>query len=581
MKYSKLFGKTVRDAKKDMKLPSHKLLYQGGFVRELSAGRYQFLPLGFRVWRKVLDVMEQELEAIGSQRFSIPMLQPLEIWQKTNRDSAWGDDLMKVKDRRNAEFALSATGEGVVTDLVADSNPSYKDLPIILNQFILKVRDELRARGGLLRAREFVMQDAYSYHVSEEDFMKTYDDFYRAYSRICNRFDLPFYPVIADSGALGGDYCHEFQVPCDNGEDTIVKCDKCDYAANIEKSKFVRDEVNKEEKVKEMEWTKQPWDRAREINDMAEFFGKPKNNMIKSVMYKTPKGKLVIGVVTGDLEVNDVKLANAVGEGELEKATEDDLKGIGAEHGTVHAWGYEKHKNKLIFVADESIVKAKNLCGGYKTKTEDPINVNYGRDFKSDIEADIAEPYEGAKCESCENGKLKLIRTIEFGHIFKYDHFYTKHHNAKFIDKDGEEKYMYMGAYGIGLGRAISVIVEKHHDKKGIMWPISVAPFAVHMISLDEDTIGEKANDLYQNLTNQGIEVLWDDREDASAGVKFNDADLIGVPIRIVISKRSLSRDGVELKLRNEKDHTIVEIDKIVDVIKNKIKLLQKELLPQ
>jgi prolyl-tRNA synthetase len=576
MKYSKLFGKTVREAKKNMKLASHKLLYQAGFVRELSAGRYQFLPLGFRVWQKVLNIIDEELTKIGAQRFSIPILQPIEIWKKTNRDAAWGNLLMKIKDARGSEFALSATGEGVVTDLVTDSKPSYKDLPIILNQFIMKFRDELRARGGLLRTREFVMQDAYSYHTTEEDFMKTYNDFYDAYGKICDRFDLEYYAVIADSGALGGDYCHEFQVPTYAGEDKIVKCERCDYAANVEKAEFEREEINKDEKLKEFTWTKQPWKRARTIDDMAKFFKKPENNMIKSVLYKTLDGKrYVIGVVTGNLEVNDVKLAKAVGVDELEKASDDDLKSIGAEHGTLHAWGYEKHKKKITFVADESIAKGKNLCGGYKMKTKDPINVNYGRDFKADKVADIAEPYDGAKCSQCKE-KLKLISTIEFGHVFKYDHFYTKKHGGYFTDKNGKKKLMYMGAYGIGLGRAIATIVEKHHDKQGIIWPMSVAPYQVHLISLEGNEVENKAKDLYKSIQKAGIEILWDERDEVSAGVKFNDADLIGVPIRLVISKRSLSRDGVEMKLRSEESEEIIELYKVIDVIKLKIEELTK-----
>lgn len=578
MKYSKLFGKTVRDVKKGMVLPSHKLLYKAGFTRELSTGIYKMLPLGYRTYQKIVNIIDKEMQAIDSQRISIPILQPLEFWMKSNRDKAWGNSLMKVMDRTKSEYILSATGEGVITEMVAETKPSYKDLPIIIHQIIIKIRDEKRPRGGLLRAREFDMKDAYSYHTTEEDFMNTYNNFYKAYENICRKLNIPYYACIADSGALGGDFCHEFQIPCDSGEDHIVRCSKCSYAANVEKAAFKREEVNKDEKVEKMKMVEQPWERARKIEDMVKFFKKPLNNMIKSVMYKTSKGKFVIAVVTGNLEVNDVKLAKAVGEDELEKATEEDLVRIGAEHGTLHAWGYEKHKKNITFVADESIVKAKNLCGGYKTKTQDPINVNYGRDFSSDIVADIAEPYNGAHCVKC-GGPLELIRSIEFGHIFKYDHFYTKHHNGYFIDKDGKEKLMFMGAYGIGIGRAMAITVEKHYDDKGIIWPISVAPYQVHFITLDDtDVVSQKAQDIYTQLTNTGIEVLWDDREDATAGVKFADADLIGIPIRLVLSKRSLSKDGAEMKLRRETEATIIELDKVLEVIKQQIELLQKEL---
>ncbi|MFC1649816.1 proline--tRNA ligase [Patescibacteria group bacterium] len=556
MRQSTLFPRTQRLAKRDMKFASHKLLYRGGFVRELSSGRYEFLPLGMRVWKKVVDLIDKEMESMGSQRFSIPILQPIDIWKKSNRDKAWGNLLMKIEDRNNAEFALSATGEGVVTDMIVESQPTYKDLPIILHQFIIKFRDEMRPRGGLLRVREFVMKDAYSYHVSEKDFMKTYNNFYKSYSAICEKLGLEYYPVIADSGALGGDFCHEFQIPCEAGEDTIAKCDKCDYAANVEMAKFVRKQVNKSEKLKKQKIIKQKWTEARTIKEMTKFFGRPEDNMIKSVMYKSGR-KLVIGIVTGDLEVNPVKLAKAVGVDELDKATKKDLVSIGATSGALHAWGYDEHKNRITFVADKSIAKAKNLYGGYKTKTTDPMYSNYGRDFESDIVADIAEPHDDAKCKSCKNGKLKLIRTVEFGHIFKYDHFYTQHHDGFFTDKNGKKKLMYMGAYGIGIGRAIAVVVEKHNDERGIIWPKEIAPFDVHLIGLKNGD----AEKVYDKLTEAGIEVLWDDR-DIGAGAKFADADLIGIPIRLVVSEKT--GDKVEWKGRSSEKVALLNLKEAI-----------------
>ncbi|MCA9375225.1 proline--tRNA ligase, partial [Candidatus Dojkabacteria bacterium] len=338
MKYSQLFGKTVREAKKDMKMASHKYLYQGGFVRELSAGRYEFLPLGFRVWRKVVDIIDQEMERIGSQRFSIPILQPIEFWQKSNRDKAWGSLLMKLKDQRGSEFALSATGEGVVSEMVAETSPSYKDLPVVIHQFIIKLRDEIRTRGGLLRTREFVMKDAYSFHATEEDMLKTYNDFAKAYENCCNRLDLKYYSCIADSGALGGDYCHEYQIPCDAGEDKIVRCKKCDYAANVEKAEFIRKKVNSDEEIKDYEEVKLPLEVAT-MKQLVKHYNMPAERFIKNVVYKTSAGKLIIATITGDLDVNAVKLAKAVGEDELELATEEDLESIGSQHGFVHSWG--------------------------------------------------------------------------------------------------------------------------------------------------------------------------------------------------------------------------------------------------
>ncbi|PIZ47061.1 proline--tRNA ligase [candidate division WWE3 bacterium CG_4_10_14_0_2_um_filter_41_14] len=567
MRYSRLFGKTSRDAKADMKLASHKLLYQGGFVRELSAGRYEFLPLGFLVWQKIVNLVDEEMESIGSQRMSIPLLQPMEYWQKTNRDKVWGSSLMKITDARGAEFALSATGEGIVTEMVSAQSPTYKDLPIILHQTIEKFRDEIRVRGGILRAREFTMKDAYSYHETEEDFMKTYQDFYDAYSRVCGRLDLPFYAVEADNGALGGDYSHEFQIPCEDGEDMIAVCKSCDYSSNIEKAQFEREKINEDEEVKEMIFVDQKWEEARTIPQMAAFYGRPENNMIKSVAFKRLDGRLVIAVVTGNLDVNDLKLARAVNETELEKATEQDLEKIGVTSGALHAWGYEEFVDTVTFVVDHSVVTAKNLYGGFKLESTDPTNVNYGRDFKHEIEADIAQPYKGARCVTCGDA-LDLIRAIEFGHIFKYDHFYTSHHDGYFIDKDGTKKLMYMGAYGIGIGRAMALVVQLHHDDKGIIWPKSIAPYTVHLVGLQADVpeVRSYAESVYEQLKKHGIEVLFDDRLDVSAGQKFADADLIGIPYRVVVSKKT--GDQVEVKSRDSSDVEMLEVGELVEKIR-------------
>jgi len=564
MLYSKMFPKTLRTAKKDTVTASHKFLYMGGFIRELSAGRYELLPLGFKVFQKLIEVVEKEMLNIGSQRFSIPLLQPIEIWQKTNRDKVWGTSLMKIKDRNQAEFALSATGEGVVTEMVKDTNPSYKDLPIVLHQFIAKFRDEARPRGGLLRVREFVMKDAYSYNTTEEDFMKTYNDFYKAYSIICEKLGLEYYPCIADSGALGGDYCHEFQIPCDAGEDEIAKCDNCDYAANVEKSEFVRKLVNFDQELKEFKIVELPVEIGK-IKDLVAHYNFPENHFIKNVVYKTKSGKLIIATLTGNLVVNEHKLARAVGEEELEIANDEDLNSIGTKSGFVHSWGYEEFKDRITFVADESVVVAKNLYGGYKTETTDPINVNYGRDFKSDIVSDIANPYEGAICKKCNIGRIKLISSIEFGHIFKYDHFYTEKHGAFFMDKDGVEKLMYMGAYGIGIERAMAIVVESHHDDKGIIWPESISPYSIHLIglNLENEEIKQKAHSIYQTLLKMNIDVLFDDREDVTAGEKFADSDLIGISLRVVISKRTEGK--IELKKRNEKESKLVSIEEFLN----------------
>lgn len=550
MRYSKLFGKTIRNAPTSLRLVSHKLLYQAGFIRELTSGRYEFLPLGYRVFEKVVNVIQKEMEAIGSQRVGTPTLHPKEIWQKTGRVEAWGKNLLSVKDPRSEqEFTMSATGEGIFAEMVGGFNPSYRDLPILVHQFALKFRNEKRPRGGLLRLREFLMKDAYSFDADKESFTKTYQKFYEAYQTIAKIFDLKAIPVEADNGALGGDYSHEFMIEAEFGEDTIVKCDSCDYAANLEKAQFIREEVNKGEEIKPYEIVDLPTEVAT-IKELVKHYKLPADRFIKNVVYKTSSGKIVIATVTGNLEINPTKLLRALKiDDELEDAIDEDLASFGAKSGFVHSWGYKD--KRIIYVADESIVKAKNLYGGFKTETTDPINVNYGRDFKADVVGDIACAPDGGKCARCAKGKLTLVRAIEFGHVFSYADFYSKAHDAYFTDKDGVKKLMLTGAYGIGIERTIGTIVETHHDDKGIVWPESVAPYKFHLIGLNG-----KGEDVYQKLLESGEEVLFDDRQDVSAGEKFADADLIGIPYRLVVSEKS--GDKIEVKKRNEKEIKLV-----------------------
>ncbi len=563
MRYSKLFGKTIKEVPSDIKAVSHKLLYQGGFIRELTAGRYEMLPLGFRVYEKIIKIIQEEMEAIDSQRVVTPTLHPKAIWQKTGRDEVWGKDLLSVKDLRDGqEFTLSATAEGLFTEMAAKFSPSYRDLPVYVHQFSQKFRNEKRPRGGLLRLREFLMKDAYSFDTDDEAFKKTYWKFYGAYEKTASRLDLQAVPVEADNGALGGEYSHEFMIVADFGEDKIAKCDSCDYAANVEKGEFEREESGKDEEVKKMETVDLPYDVAK-IKELMKHYNLPANRFIKNVVYKASNGKIVIATVTGDLEVNKVKLQRAIKlEGDMVEASLEDLASFGAKTGFVHSWGYKDER--IITVVDESIVKAKNLYGGYKTDTTDPINVNYERDFKADVVADIAEAYEGATCKKCGKGKLNLVRAVEFGHVFQYGDFYSKAHDGYFTDKDGQKKLMKMGAYGIGIDRTIAIIVETHNDAKGIIWPKQIAPYQVHLISLrNDDEAFKKAEELYNDLTKKGVEVLWDDREDVMAGERFADADLIGIPMRIVVSEKSLNAGGVEIKQRNEKEAKVVKLEEL------------------
>ncbi len=568
MRQSQLFGKTLKDVPNNLKLASHKLLYRAGYIRELAAGRYELMPLGYRVYQKIIDIIEKEMEAIGSQRVVTPTLHPKEIWQKTGRDEVWGKNLLTVKDPRSEqEFTLSATAEGLFAEMVGGFNPSYKDLPILIHQFSSKFRNEKRPRGGLLRLREFLMKDAYSFDVNKENFAKTYKKFYDSYEKIAKELDLKTIAVEADNGALGGDYSHEFMIEAEFGEDTIVKCDSCDYAANIEMAQFVRDGVNKNEEVKPYEIVKLPTEVAT-IKELVAHYKMPAERFIKNVVYKTSGGKIVIATITGNLDVNERKLIRLLKiNEELDPATDEDLKSFGAKSGFVHSWGYKD--KRIIYVVDESVIKAKNLYGGYKTETTDPINVNYGRDFKADLEGDIASAPDGGKCTRCKNGHLKLIRAIEFGHVFSYADFYSKAHDAYFVDKDGNKKPMLMGAYGIGIERTIASIVETHHDEKGIVWPKVVAPFDVHLIdlTLNTENLKQKGQKVYKSLKNVGIDVLYDDRKDASAGQKFADADLIGIPVRLVVSAKT--GDRIEWKERTGEKTELLSLDEIISRFKN------------
>jgi len=549
MRYSKLFGKTGKTVPGDAVAISHKLLWQGGFIRRFSTGRWGFLPLGMKVWWKIYRIIQSEMDKIGCQQLVVPTLHPLKIWQKTNRDEAFGEEMMVVDDHYGNSFALGGTAEGMMVELVKMFSPSYKDLPLEIYQFSSKFRDDKRPRGGLLRVREFMMKDAYNFCASEAQFMKSYQKFYDAYHRIAKKLDLPAVPVEADSGAIGGSLSHEFLVEGDFGDQTFFVCDKCGYAANIEKCEFQREFLNPKEKIKPFKIIDQPqW--VCTMEDNLKHYKEPLWRYLKNVVYKDKKGKIYIASIRGDQNVNEIKLKRALGADSLEPATEKDLKGIGTRPGYVHSWGIKG----VTYIGDLGLPMVKNYIGGQKEDKTDSLNVNYGRDFKYELLADIVDAKGGDKCLNCK-GKLKQKKGIEWGHTFKIDHFYTKPQEGYFVDKDGEKKPLWMGSYGIGIGRSMATIVETHHDKSGILWPEAVAPFAYHLVGLDlhDKRVKKRAERVYQNLLNKGVEVLYDDREDVSAGEKFADADLIGIPYRLVISKKT----GVKIEIKKRKQKKI------------------------
>ncbi|MEM7125822.1 MAG: proline--tRNA ligase [Chloroflexota bacterium] len=572
MKYSRLFGKTSKSNPSDSKFISHVNLIKGGFIAESVAGRYFFLPLGWRVHEKIKAIIKDEMDRAGAQEMITPTLHPLELWRETNRTNTTGFELMTVTDRRGAEFALGGTAEEMIVDVVRKFSISYKDLPFNIYQFSKKFRDELRARGGLLRVREFVMKDAYSFDRDEEAFKEEYARMARTYTRIFERCGIKTHIVAADNGYIGGDYSHEFIAEHSEGESTFFVTDESaesasknnGYCAHEDVAEFTYEPINPDVMIEPFEIVELPeW--VHTVADQVKHYQKDSRYFLKNVVYTTREGDLVVVTIRGDLEVHKTRLERLLNlVGQIEPATAEDLAAIGTQPGYVHAWGHEfveprqakteERTCRVLYVADNSLKTVRNIIGGQKEATTDSINVNYGRDFTHEIEGDVALPQDGFLAP---DGQHRLIekRGIEVGNIFQLGYHYTKlMKKATYTDNDGLGKPFYMGCYGIGLGRTLAAIVETCHDENGIIWPEEVAPFRVHLISLRGGE--ERAEHLYQALQEQGIDVLWDER-DISPGAKFADADLIGCPFRLVVSKRT--GEQIEFKRRTEADARLID----------------------
>ncbi len=560
MRYSTLFGKTVKEVSNEVKLASHRLLYQGGFVRESVAGRYYFLPLGIRVRDKIVGIVEDEMDRAGAQKMITPVLHPMELWQETNRSNSVGFELMNIEDQRGARFALGGTAEEMMVDLVRKFNISYKELPFNIYQFSQKFRDELRARGGLLRVREFLMKDAYSFHADETDFLKEYESMGNAYTRIFDRMGLDTVVIESDNGYIGGDYCHEYVVESEAGESRFLITDDKSYAAHEEIALFSRENKNLNEEMKDSETS--DVERGNSIEEGCRVHSNESWQHIKSIVYFTDKDEPVMAVIRGDLEINEVKLKHILGCYELRMASDEEVKKLGSEIGYVSPL-------KLVIkkIGDLSLKTARNFCTGADEKGKDTLNVNYERDFTVDKLADIAMPPIGSKSETGQ--KFREGKGIEVGNIFQLGTHYTNlMKNSEFMDKNGQKQPFYMGCYGIGIGRTLATIVEAHHDEKGIIWPKSVSPYQVHLLSLGkDDSVNNACEKLYSELQNAGIEVLYDDR-DKQAGIKLADADLIGIPVRLVVSGRTLDTQSAEWKERDKNDAATVKLTEVLEKVK-------------
>jgi prolyl-tRNA synthetase len=564
MRISKLFGKTQKETPAEAETASHRLLLRAGMVHQVAAGVYAYLPLGLRALRKIAAIIRDEMNKAGGQEVSMPVLQPLEIWQETGRDKAFGKGLFTLTDRRERKLVLGPTHEEVVTLLAGHNVQSYRDLPLLLYQIQTKFRDEPRPRGGLIRVREFSMKDLYSFDADEEGLDQSYNRMLQAYQNIYARCGLPGLQVEADSGAIGGKDSHEFMVVTADGEDEVIYCEKCKYAANVEKAQSVKGGVEGGEPLPREEVATPG---AASIEEVAGFFKIPPSHTLKAVFY-IADGKLVFVVIRGDIEVNEIKLKNALGCTDLRFATEDEVIQAGIVAGAASPVGLEGFK----VIADDSITSGANFVAGANKPETHLKNVNYPRDFKADIVTDIAQAHAGEECPRC-GGKLSSTRGIEVGHVFKLGTFLSQKLGALFIDADGVSRPIIMGCYGIGLDRLLAAAIELHHDDKGIIWPMSIAPYQVYLCSLrpENPEVAAAAEKLYHNLEAEGLEVLFDDRNE-SPGVKFNDADLLGMPIRVTVSPRTLEKNSAEIKLRSEKESQVVPLEEMAEKLKALIK---------
>jgi len=568
MRMSALFGRTLREVPSGTEVAGHGLLLRAGFVRPLAAGVFNYLPLAKRSLDKVSNILREEMEACGGQEVSMPVVHPAEIWEGSGRYATIGPELVRLRDRRGRAMVLAMTHEEVVAGLVAGEVDSYQQLPRLVYQLQTKFRDDARPRAGLIRAREFTMKDAYSLDSDEEGLDRQYRALHQAYFRIFARCGLPAVAVAADVGIMGGNLAHEFMHLSPVGEDTILLCDGCGYTANRQVALFRKPEAEPEER-RPTEKVATP--QADTIEALSALLNVPKARTAKAVFVVATVGeeeRFVFAVVRGDMELNETKLANAVGAGALRPARIEEIRAVGAEPGYASPVGLRD----VLVVADDAVVSSPNLVAGANEEGFHLLNVNHGRDFKADVVADVAAAERGSACPKC-GSPMRAERGVEVGNIFKLGTRYAEAFGAYFLDRDGRRKPVVMGSYGIGVGRLLACIAEEHRDEDGLVWPVSVAPCHVHLVaSDDEDALG-----LYEELRSAGVEVLYDDRRE-SLGTKFKDADLIGAPIRLTLTPRSLKNDGVEVKLRREGESRIVPIEEANKVVRRKLSDLEAEL---
>lgn len=574
MRMSQLFGCTLREPPADAQIASHRLLVQAGFIRQLGAGIFSYLHMARRSMSKIEDILRQEMNAIGGQEITMPVVHPADIWQETGRWYEIGAEMARFHDKNGRDMVLAMTHEEVVADLVRTEIQSYKQLPRLIYHIQTKWRDDPRPRAGLIRVREFTMKDSYSLDADWEGLDVQYSAHYQAYFNIFHRCGLEVVAVKSDVGMMGGKMAHEFMYLTPIGEDTILMCDACGYTANRQIARF-RKPTLAEEQPQPLEKVATP--DMTTIAGLAEFLGIPESRTAK-VLFRVATiaegrrdiDKLVFAVVRGDMDVNETKLANVLKAKSLRPARDEEIRTAGAVPGYASPVGMEN----VTIVVDDLIPQSPNLVAGANADGYHLLNVNYGRDYRADVVADITVAEEGYACPDCGEA-MRASKGVEVGNIFKLGTRYSESIGCTFLDGDGQVQPVVMGSYGIGVGRLLACVAEEYHDEQGLIWPVTVAPYHVYLVALRG---GEQAAErLYTDLRCANVEVLYDDR-DERAGVKFNDADLIGIPIRLTVSKRSLEAGGVELKLRRDSERAIVPQPEIVSRVTDTIEALEREI---
>lgn len=570
MRYSEMFLPTVREVPSDAEVISHQLMIRAGMIRKLTSGIYSYLPLGYKVIQKLEQIIREEMNKAGAQEVHLSMVQPAELWQESGRWVHYGKELLRFRDRHDHEYCLGPTHEEVITSLVRNDIKTYRQLPRNLYQIQTKFRDEVRPRFGVMRCREFGMKDAYSFDVDEESAEKSYEKMFKAYNNIFRRCGLQFRSVEADSGTIGGKYSHEFMVMADSGEDAIVFCKNCFYAANMEKAEV---ECPEKQIIFEEDWLpleEVSTPRRATIEDVSSFLNVTPRNIVKTLIFNAD-GKPYAVLIRGDLEVNEIKVKNYLGAAELELASDETIKDVtGAPRGFAGPVNI-----KIPVLIDYSVIDMVNFVTGANKEDYHFKNVNIGRDFKVEAFRDLRFVGPEDKCPRCGEA-IHIARGIEVGHVFKLGTKYSEAMKATFLDKDGREKNMIMGCYGIGIGRTAAAAIEQNNDENGIIWPMPLAPYHVMItpVNVNDKDVMDAAENLYHSMIAENIEVIIDDR-DERAGVKFKDADLIGIPLRITIGKKNLQQGNIELKIRKTGESQLFLLHDILEEVKT---IIQEEL---